>query len=200
MTSNRHGFHAPRYLTAALTVWGLIVGTIGYLGWRFATPLGPPERIGPGPSAPPSPGDVGYMVVVDHSEYASGPAWLPLIVVLPAVGGLIGLATGLAITAETRCTSQMRTRRAVGAGFVVTGGLIGLATALIGEAVPPRQTWADVLEPADTYVDPMSALYLPPHFDLAPTWVSFPALGIAAGLLAAAALLVRRSPARPPKG
>ncbi|NKS56024.1 hypothetical protein GS500_26555 [Rhodococcus hoagii] len=162
VTPNVQEVPSRPYLTAALAVWGLVVGAIGYLGWRFATPLGLPERIGPGPSAPPAPGDVGYMVVVDHSEYASGPAWLPLIVVLPAVGGLIGMATGFAITAAARWTSQTRTRRAVGAGFVVTGGLIGLATALIGEAVPPRQTWADVLEPADTYVDPISALYLPP--------------------------------------
>lgn len=164
VTPNGQEVRSRRYLIAALTVWGLIVGTIGYLGWRFATPLGQPERTaGPGPSTPPAPGDVGYMIVVDHSEYASGPAWWPLIVLLPAVGGLIGMATGFAITAATRRTSQMSSRVAIGAGFVVTGGVIGLATALIGKTCPPRQMWSDMLEPTDTYVDPMSALYLPPH-------------------------------------
>ncbi|QCQ91171.1 hypothetical protein [Rhodococcus sp. SGAir0479] len=51
-----------------------------------------------------------------------------------------------------------------------------------------------MLEPTDTYVDPMSALYLPPHLDLEPTWVSFPALGIAASLLVAAVIVFRPGP------
>ena len=80
-----------RALLVQVALVGLVIGVLGVLGWRYATRrlvvIDNPPTV--------KPGDKGFMFTFDSLEYVAGPPWWPGLLLLPAVGVLVGTAAGL---------------------------------------------------------------------------------------------------------
>ncbi|MBP1158091.1 hypothetical protein ABIC28_000904 [Rhodococcus sp. PvR044] len=190
--SNRNGT-GSRFLAlvAALAVFGLAAGVLGAIGWRHATPYADYSPTEPN-------GRLGVRTIYYGFMYFPGPPWLPALLIFPAVG-----ATMLAAVGALVGLSGWRLVRRGGDGrgplfavFVICGLVYGAIVALVGGIHPPQLGQPFALDRTPTG-DPTTAS-LPWHVDLGPTWLSFPAIGLALGLIIAITLsgtgirLVRR--------
>ncbi|PTR40553.1 hypothetical protein C8K38_11379 [Rhodococcus sp. OK611] len=195
--SNRNGT-GSRFLAlvAALAVFGLAAGVLGAIGWRHATPYADYSPTEPN-------GRLGVRTIYYGFMYFPGPPWLPALLIFPAVG-----ATMLAAVGALVGLSGWRLVRRGGGGrgplfavFVICGLVYGAIVALVGGIHPPQLGQPFALDRTPTG-DPTTAS-LPWHIDLGPTWLSFPAIGLALGLIIAIALsgtgirLVRRDASVP---
>ncbi|MFC7447230.1 hypothetical protein [Rhodococcus daqingensis] len=187
---NRTGGGFPA-LIAALAVFGLVAGALGAAGWRHATPYADYSPAEPN-------GRLGVRTIYYGFMYFPGPPWLPALLIFPAIG-----ATMLAAVGALVGLSGWRLVRGGGGGrwplyavFVFCGLIYGAIVSLIGGTNPPKLGEPFVLNRPPTG-DPTTAS-LPWHIDLGPTWLTFPAIGLALGLIIAVALsgtgirLVRR--------
>lgn len=173
----------------ALTVFavflgfGVLLGVLGLCGWRYATPFGGVVDVGiPRPPPPPlDEGTTGYMYVVDGYSYLDGPHWFPATVWFLA-GGMLGEAITAAALLGGGWRLARRTggrRRPLVGALTVFGGLSGVVVAAAGRWAPPLAYSVVLPEPRDPENPyPVSDLA---HVELGPTWLTFPALGLAAG-------------------
>lgn len=166
-----------------MAAFGLIAGVLGTAGWRYATPFADY-------SAAESNGRLGVRTIYYGFMYFPGPRWLPALLIFPVIG-----TTVLAAVGSVLALSGWRLVRRDGGGggqwslfavFAGCGLLYGAIVSFAGGAHPPKLGEPFVLNrpPSD---DPTAAS-IPWHIDIGPTWLSFPAIGLALGLIIAVLL------------
>ena len=171
---------------------GLLLGALGLLAWRYATPLGSPVNVGFPPAPPMNDGETGYMFVVDGYIYTDGPHWFPAAAWFLAAGTAAALAIS-ALLVRTRwilvrgVQHESVERWPIVAGLSAFGALCGLAVSIAGRFAPPRQYFVVESEPRDSR-NPYPDIDLM-HYDVTPTWATFTAVGAASGLVLGSALL-----------
>ncbi|MCQ4120004.1 hypothetical protein [Rhodococcus tibetensis] len=121
------------------------------------------------------------MIVFDHYVYVSGPAWMPMVVVVPVLGTLVGLLVGVVVAARGLRWSRQEQGGCwlVAVALGAIGLLGGVVTAVAAAVHPPRLL-------VTTSTTASSDLYAiegaPWHVDLSPIALLFPALGLAVGV------------------
>ncbi|WP_439031879.1 hypothetical protein [Gordonia terrae] len=172
---------------------GLFVGLSAGLGWRYTVPRA--KAIADSPPFPYPEGGV-YFIRVNYWEYVDGPGWWP-VVILVAIGGLVGAAGGCAGGVMSGA-AQPPDRRLTVAVAGAVGALVGVWGVVMAQWQQPR-IWVsngDGITP-DGYNEGVGLSGLegaPPYWDLGPTAVTFPLIGAAAGaLLGATTLLAVRT-------
>ena len=170
---------------------GLAGGVLAGLGWRYTVLR---ESVDANPPPLP-PGISGYFTRLNYYEYVGGPSWWPT-VMLAVIGLMLGLAAGLTRIAITRDTYPPAQSALVGniVAMGVAGGLTGLCGAVIAHWAPPsiRVVNAAGPKPQDYnegagFSDVAGA---PPFWDISPTFVWFPWIGVLFGVAATTALLI----------
>ncbi|MCZ4558825.1 hypothetical protein O4215_24995 [Rhodococcus maanshanensis] len=124
------------------------------------------------------------MIVFDHFVYLAGPAWMPMALLLPVLGAVVGALIG---TFASLCGLQWIRNGGSGGWLAVpficvTGLLVGLVVAAASVIYPPALLVTTSTTPSS---DPYPIEGAPLHVDLAPTYLTFPTIGLVVGALAA---------------
>ncbi|MFD4180782.1 hypothetical protein [Rhodococcus sp. NPDC058514] len=181
-------------LVATLAVFGLVAGALGAAGWRHATPYADYAATEPS-------GRLGVRTIYYGFLYFPGPPWLPALLIFPLVGATMLTAVGSVLALSGWRLVRMRDggRGPLYAVFAFGGLLYGAIVSFVGGAHPPELGEPFVLNRPPS--DEPTPVRIPWQLDLGPTWVSFPAIGLALGLIIAVLLsgtgfrLIRRGAA-----
>ncbi|TCN38215.1 hypothetical protein EV641_1463 [Rhodococcus sp. SMB37] len=77
--------------------FGLALGVLATIGWRYIAPYGSPDYAPIAPELIPPGQEQGFMIEVDHEKYISGPSWLPTAITLPLICTLLGVLAGVLV-------------------------------------------------------------------------------------------------------
>ncbi|WP_238419624.1 hypothetical protein [Gordonia sp. 'Campus'] len=172
-------------LSLPFATLGLALGFLAAVGWRYTVPR---LLIDTAPPQVPE-GKIGYMVVINSLKWVTGPTWWPAFALLPAIGFATGLIVGILVA---RCVRGRSARmRAGGAvlGCGVVGALTGVAGAVFAHLQQPKIGIFNTDGPPSIDYNNLDGHLLvhgaPPLWDLSPTYLSFPVVGLLVGVATA---------------
>ncbi|MBT2265469.1 hypothetical protein [Rhodococcus erythropolis] len=129
--------------------------------------------------------------MIEGYSYSDAPHWFPA----TAWFLIVGTAVAIAVSATLNATGWRLARGAHGRKFALPlalsafGTAYGLTVAVVGRIWPPTFYSVVLPEPRDPQ-NPYPESFII-HFDLEPNLITFPATGLAVGLVAATLLHVR---------